>query len=59
MNLCIVNKFNNYFREIGSRIGRKVPAPNGIPEHTVSSRSPFYLHETSKEGIKFLSIALA
>ena len=46
--LHIANEFNNYFSEIGSRMAEKIPAPNGMPEHTATLCSSFYLYEMSE-----------
>jgi len=32
-------------------MAEKIPAPNGMPEHTASLCSSFYLHETSEEEV--------
>ena len=49
--LNFANEFNNYFSEIGSRMVEKIPAPNGMPEHTATLCSSFYLYETSGEEV--------
>ena len=52
--LNISNEFNNYFSENGSRMAEKIPAPNGMPEHTATLCSSFYLYETSEEEVVLL-----
>ena len=36
-------------------MAEKIPAPNGMPEHTATLRSSFYLYETSKEEVVHLT----
>ena len=52
--LNIADEFNNYFCEIGSRLAEKIPAPNGMPEHTATLCSSFYLYEMSEEEVVLL-----
>ena len=49
--LNFANEFNNYFSEIGSRMAEKIPSPIGMPEHTATLFSSFYLYETTEEEV--------